>query len=519
MPGERDTQTETLPLRIVVVGGGSSGWLVAGYLATLGRANSKSALDITLIEAPQIARIGVGEATVPSICSSLSILGIPEAEFISATKATWKQAIAFEGWRDGADKFFHPFDRRQVGAPDRHVQNWLDSDRSIEWASYISPQAHFCRMGLSPKPPGKSADYRSPLPYAFHMDAEAFGDLLKSRFAGEDVNHVEAKVTGARRSSDGRIEALELENEAAVSADLFIDCTGSRGALIGDVMGVDLQSFSDHLLCDRAVALRIPRQSGDDGLRAYTRSVAMSSGWRWDIPLQDRTGNGYVYSSAHLTADEAEAELRGALGSASQNVEARHLRFCVGRREVFWEKNVLAIGMAGGFIEPLESTAIYLVEAAAGLLTTLLPSLGQPSGQTALASAFNQSMGVLYDEVLDFVNLHYVLSARRDTPFWRDATAPERRTERISALLDLWEHKSPSNFDFPYPLRLFSAQSYEHILFGLDPARACGRAPGGRPPQPLAAVEAAIETGRKGLLTTEQSLATWMSNRREPAHV
>ena len=519
MRGEKEIQAQEPPLRIVIVGGGSAGWLVAGYLATLGRANAPNGLDLTLIEAPQIPRIGVGEATVPSIGSTLSVLGIPEAEFVVATNATWKQAIAFEGWRDGADEFFHPFDRRQVGVPDRHLQGWLDSDRSVAWDRFISPQSHFCTLGLSPKPRGVSGDYRGAVPYAFHMDAEAFGDLLKARFAGQSVRHQEAKVTGARRSEDGTLEAVELEGQASVSGDLFIDCSGMRGALIGDLMGVGFQSFSEHLLCDRAVALRVPRNAGQDGLRAYTRSVAMSSGWRWDIPLQDRSGHGYVYSSAHLSPQDAERELRGVLGLAAEDLEPRHLSFQVGRREVFWEKNVLAMGMAGGFIEPLESTAIYLVEAAAGLLATTLPPARCAGGMSALAGAFNQSIGQLYDEVLDFVNLHYVLSARRDTPFWRDATAPERRTKRIEGLLQLWRHKSPSNFDFPYPLRLFSAQSYEHILFGLDPERACGRPAGAQVPKPLPAVQAAIEKGSRGLLPTRDSLAPFMSPSKEAAHV
>ncbi len=504
------------PLRIVVLGGGSAGWLVAGYLATLGRQSSVRQLTVTLVESDTIARIGVGEATVPSIRGTLSLLGLREEDFINEADATYKQAIEFVGWSTGTDEdaFFHPFDKRPVAIPDTSLHRWLNSDRAIRWDHYISPQSRLCSKNYSPKADAPWPDYASPLPYAYHMDADGFGHSLRQHFAQNGVNHIVATVKHVELEPvSGNITSLQTEDGQEIAGDLFIDCSGMRGQLIDKTLGVGYQSLSDKLLCDRAVALRVPL-TADEAQRPYTRSVAMSSGWRWEIPLRSRLGTGYVYSSAHCSREAAEQDLRAQLGARADGVPARHLSFDVGYREAFWSRNVIAMGMAGGFIEPLESTAIYLVEAAASLLCTMLP---QGPHHTVFAQHFNRSMSQLYEEVTDFVNFHYVMSNRQDTDFWRDASDPARATENVRGLMALWLEKPPTVFDFPYPFRLFSPQSYEHILFGMKTSYPCGMTVNARLCEPLPETEKAVKEGLAGFLPTNRALAGFRT-KGEPEH-
>jgi len=462
---------------IVIVGGGSSGWVVAGYLTSLIREKRLPDLKIILIEAPNVPRIGVGESTVPSMRATLDVMGLKEKDFLKSADATFKQAIEFVGWQKGeGHRFYHPFDRRTVMFPDQFRSGWLSSDRSQSWNDYASAQAHLCNRNLAPRALDWP-DYQSFLPYAYHINADRFADCLRDEFTARGVDHVMTFVEGYHHHENGDLKELITADGQTITADLFIDCTGMRGLLIGDAMGVAYQDYSDWLLCDRAVAFPLPYdQYPTDKLKPYTRSIAMKEGWSWEIPLQSRRGVGYVYSSGFCDEETAAQDLASLQGVDLAQVTPRHLKFRVGSRDVFWKNNVIAMGLSGGFIEPLESTAIYIVEAAATALCDSFP--GTADAMPSAARQFNRTIADLYAEVRDFVNLHYVLSRRDDTAFWQAASHKDRRTDTIAELMELWQHKGPSNFDFPYTMRLFSAQSYEHLLYGMEPKYACGMAAG-----------------------------------------
>ena len=453
--------------RLLVVGGGSAGWITASYLNAVLNRDSRKRVDIALIESANVGRVGVGEATVPTIRHILQTIGIDESLFMRKTDATFKQAIRFDNWLSSeGHSYYHPFDRRQAGTVDFASQDWLASDRSIPYAETVSVQPQFCEAGLSPRMPN-SPDFSSPMPYAYHMDAEKFADYLCEHSVQPGVRHYLDDVATVEQHEDGRIAAVTTQSGERHEADLFIDCTGFLGLLIGKTLGVGLVDFSQWLLCDRAIAMRVPYdQYYPGGIKPYTTATALSSGWKWDIGLSNRRGTGYVYSSQFIDDETAEQELRHHEGAHAEHLDARRLQFYVGRREQFWVKNCIAIGLSGGFIEPLESTGIYLVEFAAITLAEHFPFADED--MAALAKRFNTIIGNRYDEVLDFVNMHYCLSQREDTEFWRQVRQQEHITERLQEKFDFWQIKPPSISDFDDQFRLFSHQSYEYILYGMN---------------------------------------------------
>lgn len=480
------------PSRVLIVGGGSAGWITASYLNAVLNNGGFPPVAVTVVESPSVGRIGVGEATVPSIRHTLSRIGLEETTFMKAADATFKNAICFENWTAAGGAYFHPFDRRAAEPSDGVARTWLGSDRSLPWADMVSTLAALSVEGYAPKALGWPS-FGSTFPYAYHMDAEKFADYLAGFSGQRGVAHLRDDVVDVEREEDGDIKAVRLASGGAIEADLFIDCTGFAGVLIGKVLGVDWVDFSHWLLCDRAVSFRIPYETHyPDRIKPYTTATALSAGWAWDIGLLNRRGRGYVYSSAHIDDDAAEAELRALEGAHCDAFDARRLKFRVGRRRAFWAKNVIAIGLSSGFIEPLESTALYTVEFAASALCDLFPRDG--ADVNVLRNRYNQLNASLFDEVLDFINLHYCLSDRRDTSFWRDAGDSSRMTETINGRLSLWREKPPSHFDFGKTLQLFSPQSYEYILYGMGFGAA--RAPeGGKPalavPAELAKITAA----------------------------
>ena len=454
--------------RVLVVGGGSAGWIAAAYLnAALNRERPRVA--IALVESDRIGRIGVGEATVPTIRHVIQTIGMAEADFMRACDATFKMAIRFDGWLTGAadDRYYHPFDRRGGGPVDSIGRDWLESDRSVPFARLVSAQPDLCDMGLSPRMPG-SRDYASPMPYAYHMDAEKFADALRDWACARGVVHHIGTVADVVVDAGGLIEAVALDDGKRLDADLFIDCTGFAARLIGQALGTDYEDYAPWLLCDRAIAMRVPYDvhKPADAIRPYTTATALSSGWMWDIGLRDRQGRGYVYSSAFLTDDAAEDELRRIEGPHADGLEARRLAFRVGQRRAHWAGNCLAVGLSGGFIEPLESTGLYLVEYACVCLAEHFP--WDVRAMPVLRDRVNVIMRQRYEEILDFVALHYCLTRRTDTAFWREVQQPARIPDRLKAKLDFWRVKPPSASDFDDHLRLFSYQSYEHILYGMD---------------------------------------------------
>jgi len=478
--------------RVLIVGGGSSGWIAAAYLEATLRNDPRAAVEITVVESPDIPRIGVGEATVPSICHVLAIIGVDFVEFMRAVEGTFKQSIKHVNWLYEKDHaYHHPFSRAAAPLADRSGLEWLMSDRSIPFMETVSAQPQLCHAGLAPVMLSKW-DFGEPLPYAFHLNAQKFADFLRDLSTGRGVRHVLDDVTDVELKENGHIAAVKTKQGQRLEADLFIDCTGFASMLIEKSLDVRWTDFSQWLLCNRALVMRVPHELHYPGqVRPYTTATALSSGWAWETVLTTGRAIGYVHSSDHIGLDDAEAELRAYEGAHARDLDVKTVHFKVGMREKAWEKNCIAIGLSGGFIEPLESTGLYLSYVAAILLQQHFPF--RDEDMELMAFRTNRILAGRYHEILDFINLHYCLSRRTDSEFWREVQKPERIVPRLQAKLDYWKLKSPSSADFVdqflpgmssegpnapdfagdnRPLvdtgRLWNHQGYECILYGMD---------------------------------------------------
>jgi len=433
--------------KLVIVGGGSAGWMAAAYLQAALAKNPRGNVEITLIESPDIPRISVGEATVPNIHHILSVIGIPLIDFMKETEATFKQSIKYVDWVLNDGSFYHhPFSRYGAKPLDNAGLSWLHSNGAVPFMETVSAQPKICDMGLAPLMLTKW-DFGPPLTYAFHMNAHKFADLLTSIAVERGATHIRDNVTDIEMKEDGNIAAVLTEGGSRLEADLFVDCTGFRSVLIEKKMGVGWQDCSDWLLCDRAVAMHIPYDHYYPGsVRPYTTATALSNGWVWDIPLQNARSLGYVHSSSYIDLDDAEKEIRKYGGPHSEELPSRVINFKVGRREKAWVKNCLCIGLAGGFIEPLESTGLYLSDLASVMLAEHFPFRDEDN--ETMAYRVNRIMANRFYEVLDFINMHYCLTKRTDTEFWREVQKPERINDRLKAKFDYWKIKPPSPSDF-----------------------------------------------------------------------
>ncbi|HZW60074.1 MAG TPA: tryptophan halogenase family protein [Woeseiaceae bacterium] len=477
--------------RILIVGGGSAGWMCAAYLDAALNFEGERSADITLVESPDVPRIGVGEATIPNINHILAVIGIRESDFLRRVDGTFKQSIRYVDWLHGRGEYYHhPFSRYKPTPLDRSGPNWLQSDRSIPFTETVSPQAIICELGLAPRMLGEW-DFGRPLTYAYHMNAQKFADYLCEIATARGVTHRREHVVDVEMADNGDIAAIRTRDGARLAADLFIDCTGFAALLIGKALGVGWVDCSQWLLCDRATVMQVPYEQHYPGyVRPYTTATALSAGWVWEIPLQDKRSLGYVHSGSFLDDDAAERELRAFEGAHAEHLETRIVPFSVGHREKAWARNCIAIGLAGSFIEPLESTGLYLSDLATVMLAEHFPYRGD---MAPLAYRFNRILANRYYEILDFINLHYCLTRRTDSAFWREVQKPARVHERLQAKLDYWRIKPPSAADFedmhlpgqpdaPLPsgnlpgdhrspvdtAGLWGYESYEAILYGMQ---------------------------------------------------
>lgn len=382
-------------MRVLVVGGGSAGWITAAYLdAVLNGVGTPKSVLVGLIESEKIGRIGVGEATIPTIKRTLQRIQIPERVFMDAADATFKQAIRFDNWLHEDHSYYHPFDRLTATQFDRHGLRWLMSDRSLPYADTVTPQTKLCDEGLAPKR-AEDGDYQGNIAYAYHMDAEKFAETLRDLAKSRGVQHMIDDVVEVEQADDGSIAAVKTESGQRIEADLFVDCSGFARLLIGKTLGAEFESYKDWLLCDGAIAMRVPYDVyPQKNVRPYTTATALSSGWVWDIGLSDRRGTGYVFSSDFLSPEEAEAELKAHEGPHAADLPARYLKFNSGRIQTPWVKNCVAIGLAAGFLEPLESTGLYFVEEGVDYLCELFPHFGRMEELRAL---YNHRMRQRYE--------------------------------------------------------------------------------------------------------------------------
>lgn len=479
------------PKKILIVGGGSAGWMTAAYMDAVLNRNGRKRVDVTLIESPDVPRIGVGEATIPSINEFLAAVGIDEIEFVKRVDGTYKQAIKYVDWVHGqGDYYYHAFGRFRQNPVDTTTVDWLNSDRSIPFSHTISAQPAICDLRLAPKMFGPW-ELGTRLPYAYHMNALKFADYLCEIATSRGVRHVLDHVVDIEMAENGDISAVKTRTGDRIEADLFIDSTGFAAILIEKTMGVEWIDCSQWLLCDRAKTIQLPYEHSYPGyVLPNTLATAVSAGWIWEIPLQNRRAWGYVHASDFITEDDAEKELREFVGPIGDDFPARTIPFKVGFRAKPWVRNCVAVGLAGGFIEPLESTGLYLSELSALMLAEHFPFGDE---MEPLAFRFNRIMANRYLEIVDFINMHYCLTKRTDTPFWQEVQKPDRITDRLQAKLDFWRVKPPSVADFedqffpgqphtPMPSGglpgdhrtpvdtsgCFSLSSYEAILYGMD---------------------------------------------------
>ncbi len=412
---------------IAIVGGGTAGWLAASMLA---RALGGSGTTITVVESPAIGIVGVGEATIPPIMDLLRFLRIDEADFIQRTNATFKLGIKFVDWRSVGHAYWHPFGTFGAPLQRRPFHHCWHRARAAGLKLKFNDYSACAALGDAGKfrfPDSESGAPGAGLRYALHFDATMVGRYLHAYAQRLGVQHLERTVTGATQRADGALEELRFSDGSSLSADLYIDCSGFRGQLIEQVLRTGYLDWTSMLPCDRAVAFPAASRSTRP---PYTQSLARGAGWQWRIPLQNRDGNGYVYSSAHISDQEALEDLRGVVGNAPL-AEPRLLRFVTGRRRQFWNRNCIALGLASGFLEPLESTSIHLV--ASGVYH-LLEHFPDRNFDAANVAAYNARVIEEFEAARDFIVLHYCLVQREDTPLWRYCRAmplPTSLQERI----------------------------------------------------------------------------------------
>lgn len=454
--------------RVIIVGGGTAGWLSAGYLAKRLGADLPGGVAITLVESKEIGILGVGEGTFPTIRKTLATIGVDEAEMIRRCGATFKQGAKFAHWRHAPgtgrhDHYLHSFQSSEDREGLDLLPYWLLGLAGDEnWDEVNTPQKKAADAHRAPKLPSHP-DYVAPLNYAFHFDAVTLAQLLRDQGIANGVTHVIDTVEEVLTGEQG-IAGIRTAANGVLTADLYIDCTGFRAELIGKALGSPYRSCRDVLFCDTALAIQVPYATEDAPIASYTISTAQEAGWIWDIGLDRRRGIGHVYSSSHTDDARAEAVLRDYVGPAGERLETRKIRFEGGYREINWVKNCVAIGLSSGFFEPLEATGIVFAEVAAAMVANLFPWGGD--FETS-ARQFNHIMRRRYERALDFIKLHYSISQRRDSDFWRDNVDPSTSRDSLHELLDRWRFRPPTEIDIDANIDIFAGPSWQYVLYGM----------------------------------------------------
>lgn len=477
MQPEQSERPDRGPVRdVVVFGGGTAGWMTATYL----NAAFGDAVNVTVVESPRVATIGVGEATFSTVRHFFDYLGLAESEWMPACNASYKLAIRFENWRGPGDVFYHPFERPRVVDGFPLTEWWLKYGTSrFDRECMVLPA--LVEAERAPKfldgelfeaqlHDGGDRDRRTTMqqqdtqfPYAYHFDAAQLAEYLAEYGARRGVRRILDHVADVQQDQRGFITALVTESHGSVAGDLFIDCTGFRGLLINKVLGEEFESYQDYLPNDRAVALRVSADPERAGMRPCTTATAAPAGWIWTIPLFHRNGTGYVYSEEHCSPEEAERTLREFVGPAAEDAEANHIRMRIGRNRRSWVRNCVAIGLASGFVEPLESTGIFFIQHGVEQLVRHFPDL---TWDRALTDGYNRAVARCLDGVRDFLTLHYRCAARADNPYWK-ATKERPVPDGVAERLDRWSSALPDPASvYPY-YHGFETYSYSVMMLGL----------------------------------------------------
>ena len=461
--------------KIIIAGGGSSGWMAASYIFKALNFN----IDIVVIESPKIPRIGVGEATIPTIKEELfDFLEIPEKEWMPVCRGTYKLGIKFINWKrsaaEGGDHYYHSFGEMPTCKKVPLSQIWMHKrhmgfEKPHDYSCYVTPA--ICDEYKSPR----FLDDTKVVHYAYHFDALLIANFLRDWCIERGMRHIQDEIVNVELDETGNIRSLTGQEGERYEADLFIDCTGFTGLLIGKALKEPLISFSDCLLTDSAVAMNIPSNPETEGIRPYTTATAFSTGWQWEIPLFGKSGNGYVYSSAFQSAEDAEKEMRKFFGKKVEGIEARHIKFNSGRRRRSWVKNCVSFGLASSFLEPLESTGLYFVYAA---LYQFMEHFPNKDIDPVVRDRFNEKVAYMVDDVKDFIVMHFCTSPREDTAYWRANKFELKIPDSLRRILSLQKagipiKKSYATNDFLYTSfeagfdRFWTNSNYQCVFAGV----------------------------------------------------
>ena len=487
--------------KVVIVGGGTAGWITANAIAAETRLASEGGIRIVLVESPNIPTIGVGEGTWPSMRMTLNRIGLSEDRMVRACNASFKQGTRFFGWScgDDADEYIHPFSLPVEYASINPAMHWLAGLRpskehgrntagemqpdcepkprsrklakndTTPFSRFVTPQATVIERGLAPKQ-AATPQYAFAFNYGYHLDAGRFAALLCRHAVTElGVTHLKGNVVEIENRPDGDIDGVLLDTGERVGGDLFVDCTGQRSLLLGQHHGIGFTSVRDLLFNDTALVMQIPYARPDDAIASATSATAQRAGWIWDIGLTNRRGVGYVHSGAHVEGDEALDTLvryaaRTSAGLDVDTLDVRTITFDPGYRDTFWHRNCVAVGLSAGFVEPLEASALALIEQSAWAIATQLPR--DRRIMDVVASRFNAKMHYHWERIVEFLKLHYAVGGRGE-PYWRDHRAPGSSPPSLIDKLTLWQQQPPWHDDAPRIDELFPSASYQYVLYGL----------------------------------------------------
>ncbi|TVT48880.1 tryptophan 7-halogenase [Amycolatopsis rhizosphaerae] len=465
--------------KIVIVGGGTAGWMTAAYL----RKAFTDRISITLVESGKVGTIGVGEATFSDIRHFFEFLDLPETEWMPACNATYKLAVRFQNWREPGHHFYHPFEQLRSVDGFPLTDWWLQSGHSDRFDKDCFVMASLCDAERSPRyldgglldgpfregteePVGLTMSEhqgKTQFPYAYHFEAALLAKFLTGYAKDRGVRHVVDDVLEVPQDERGWISGVRTAEHGVLEGDLFIDCTGFRGLLLNQALGEPFISYQDTLPNDSAVALQVPLDMRARGIRPCTTATAQDNGWIWTIPLFGRIGTGYVYARDYCEPEEAERTLRAFVGPEAAGVEANHIRMRIGRSRNSWVRNCVAIGLSSGFVEPLESTGIFFIHHAIERLVKHFPGNDWNPAQREL---YNEAVGHVMDGVREFLVLHYVSAARENTQYWKD-TKTRKIPDGLAERLERWRVQLPdSETIYPYYHGL-PPYSYMCVLLGM----------------------------------------------------
>jgi len=496
---------------VVIVGGGTAGWLTAGIIAA--KHCSKDTMlqqtDVTLVESPDVKNLGVGEGTWPTMRDTLRKIGISEREFLTCCDASFKQASKFVGWSKGNNEhYYHPFTPPSGYGAVSMADHWSSGDKSANFETWVGAQGVICEQNLAPKLP-QMAEYAFSLNYGYHLNAGKFVKLLHQHCVEKlGVKYIQGHVEQVMSAENEDISAIVLSDGESIAGDLFIDCSGFSAILIGKHYQIPFESKRHILFNDTALAVQVEHASNEVPIASCTVATAQKNGWVWDISLQNRRGIGHVFASDFSSIEQAEEELQQYIKNdpclAPQQVTPRTIKFDPGHRKTFWHKNCVAIGVSAGFVEPLEATALVLIEKSAEWLSEQLPR--SPSARSVLAKRFNHLTLQRWQEIIDFLKLHYLLSQRSGSEYWQEHQNPDSIPESLQESLSLWRSQVPGLYESNQRFELFSSASKQYVLYGMGFNTA---------QQPLDQKEASLikRLQNETLYNTEKLLSALPSNR------